>query len=316
MKLSITIMLVLTATIIFSLLDNKDCFNQTPSSIYNDDIRFGVQSFAESTVDENVIYALSLSGVSSGNKSTIHKFQRDTVMKHPVSRSVGSGEIFGHQGLFSINEQGKDRLYSTSFIDKRYVVSAIYNSSDEFSHIKYLEVFDSSFSKNLSSTPSISKYGDSFIVQGSKKSERYLREYEIATNNKVYETKFDEGLLLGKPVQGLAVDEHNIYIIAGDNSVERNKIFITIDKGTGGVLNYKNQYSPFIEYAEEIENSVYEPEGMTWINGELYIGIVYGSIGNRKTKLIRLDSSLTFNENENWLNGIYLKTKDMVKCLY
>lgn len=258
--------------------------------IYSDEIAFGVQSFAVSAIDNNKIYALSLSGVSTANLSTLHQFGRGTVMEAYESKSVGSGEVLGHQGLFCVNDAGSDRVYSTSYLDKRHVVSGVYHADDEFSDVRYIEVFDATFESSLSCTPSISKCGRYFIVQGSKNGLRYIREYQLATESLVSETIFDESLLLSLPVQGLAINGQTIYIVAGNNTVGRNKLLLKIRKKTSEIITYNPSYAPLFEFAERIQGSAYEPEGLTWIDGDLYLGIVIGYNGGRKTFLINISS--------------------------
>lgn len=259
--------------------------------IDNPSILFGVQSFCLSANDNNSIYVMSLSSDASGSLSTVYRYSRESRMVTPLDESVGSGTILGHQGLVCVNELGQDRLYSTSYADKRDVVSAIYAAGGEFTSVSSFTAFDSSFSSSLSCTPSESRDGESYIVQGSKSGNRHVREFRISDNRLLSETLYAESELNGKPVQGMAIDKSTIYVIAGDNKLARDKVFLKIERGTGKILYKDIQYGAFFEQAKNVGSSVYEPEGMGWLDGDLCIGMITGVAStNRRTAIMNLTS--------------------------
>ncbi len=259
--------------------------------IDNPDIRYGVQSFCVSANDPDKIYALYLTVSSLVQYSTVAKFARRSRMTVPVSQSEGDGTTIGHQGLFCIDADGDDRLVSTGYSDKRKVVFATYVADAEFSDVTTFTAFDSSFTASLSCTPSLSRDRKSYIVQGSKDGERYFREYRITDNTLLTETIIDESVLASKSVQGMALDGQTIYVVAGDNSLSRNKLFLKIKTTTGEILYKTHRYSAFFETAVGVGSSVYEPEGMTWIDDDLCMGVVTGvSSTNRRTAILNLTS--------------------------
>ncbi len=232
----------------------------------------GMQDFA---VDERhgYVYIQDVKKVEGDEEASVsrYRFRRDGGLSF-VDRSAASRHI-GHQGL-SVEAGVGGGVYlwaSASEGNGRTAVRFKYRADQPPADVENYTLFDTSFIDKNTTVPEVCR-GERYLVARGRKATRvqYIAVFDlnaVATAgpgqplHPIHQWLIDKVLFAdGKPLQGLACSEQEVYILIGDSKPDSAKRLYVYDM-VGNLLRRHEELQPGVHTAMA-EGVLYEPEGL------------------------------------------------------
>lgn len=243
--------------------------------------------------------------LSEGGQLTRYPMDGDAQVSPIDSTGAGSTAV-GHQGLAVEYIDESIRLWTTASVGGRYAARMQYTPNKPITTAEIYELFTAGmFENNTSCTPAISTCKQYLIAHGmprGKVSHTKVRVFEISTllahgpgdctGLYLHEWNVTGLADSGNPLQGLACDGNNVFLIAGGTgftATVNKRLFVYSLDGTPISRDTDITIGQAVA-AGDASGTRYEPEGLSIISAAsggqvLMVGILSGDSGSRRFRI-------------------------------